>query len=94
HARSDWSEPRIDEAPEAVQPLLLDAFTRMTGIDAGAAAYTATHRWRYAHAHAGVAGGCVFAPEVGLAACGDWCIGGGVEAAFQSAITLADRLAY
>jgi len=93
HARSDWSEPRIDEAPDAVQPLLLDAFMRMTGIDAGGAAYATTHRWRYAHANAGVPGGCIIAPDVGLAACGDWCIGGGVEAAFQSAIALADRLA-
>ncbi|RIA47587.1 NAD(P)/FAD-dependent oxidoreductase [Dichotomicrobium thermohalophilum] len=92
HARSDWSEPRIDEPPEAVQPLLADAFTRITGIDAGAAAYATTHRWRYAHAHAGLPDGCIFAPEVGLAACGDWCVGGGVEAAFHSASALADHL--
>lgn len=93
HARSDWSQTRIDHAPDAVQPLIVGAFTRLTGIDAGASAYVTTHRWRYAHANAGMAEGCIFAPEVGLAACGDWCIGGGVEAAFHSAITLADRLA-
>lgn len=92
HARSGWSEARINEPPEAVQPLLLGAFTRMTGIDAGAVDYATTHRWRYAHANAGIAEGCIFAPEAGLAACGDWCIGGGVEAAFTSATALADRL--
>jgi len=93
HARSDWSQTRIDHASHAVQPLIVDAFTRITGINAGAAAYVTTHRWRYAHANAGMTEGCIFVPEVGLAACGDWCIGGGVEAAFCSAITLADRLA-
>ncbi len=92
HARSDWSQTRIDDAPDAVQPVITNAFTRISGIDADAADYAATHRWRYAHANAGVPGGCVFAPDVGLAACGDWCIGGGVEAAFHSAITLAERL--
>jgi hypothetical protein len=93
HARSDWSEPRINEAPEAIQPQLADAFTRITGIDASAATYATTHRWRYAHANAGLSEGCVVAPEAGLAACGDWCWGGGVEAAFRSASVLADRLA-
>jgi len=93
HARSDWSEPRINEAPEAIQPQLADAFTRLAGIDASAAAYATTHRWRYAHANAGLSQGFVFSPEVALAACGDWCWGGGVEAAFRSASALADRLA-
>jgi hypothetical protein len=92
HAHSDWSEPRINEPPEAVQPALMDLFTQMTGIDAGAATYATTHRWRYAHANAGIPERCIVAPDVGLAACGDWCIGGGVEAAFTSANALADRL--
>jgi len=93
HARSDWSERRINDDPDATQPLLTDAFTRLTGIDASAAAYATTHRWRYAHANAGVAEGCIFAPDIGLAACGDWCWGGGVEAAFGSASALTARLA-
>lgn len=92
HARSDWSEPRINEPPDAVQPLLAGAFTRLTGIDAQAAAYAETHRWRYAHANAGISEGYIYAPDAGLAACGDWCIGGGVEAAFSSAMRLADAL--
>jgi len=92
HARSDWSETRINEPPEAIQPLLTDAVKRITGIDACTAAYATTHRWRYAHANAGVPESCIFAPDAGLAACGDWCCGGGVEAAFLSAQALADRL--
>jgi predicted NAD/FAD-dependent oxidoreductase len=93
HTRSDWSEPRIDDPPEAVQPLVMAAFTRITGIDADAVQCATTHRWRYAHANAGLSQRCVFAPEARLAACGDWCWGGGVEAAFRSASALADRLA-
>ena len=92
HARSDWSQPRIDEAPDAVQPLLTDAFTRLTGIDAASATYAETHRWRYAHANAGISEGYILAPDGGVAACGDWCMGGGVEAAFTSAMHLADVL--
>jgi len=92
HTRSDWAEPRLDEAPDAVQPLFADAFTRITGIDAGKADYATAHRWRYAHANAGVEDGFVLAPDIGLGACGDWFNGGGVEGAFNSAGALADRL--
>jgi len=92
HAQTEWAEARINEEPTAIRPQLAAAFTRLTGIDAGVAEYSTAHRWRYAHARAGVDGGFVIAPEAGLAACGDWCIGGGVEAAFTSATMLADRL--
>lgn len=92
HAQTEWAKARINQEPTAIRPQLAAAFTGLTGIDAGVAEYSTAHRWRYAHANSGVDGGFVLAPEVGLAACGDWCGGGGVEAAFTSATMLADKL--
>lgn len=92
HAQTAWAEERINDEPTAIRPLLAAAFTRLTGIDAGLAEYSTAHRWRYAHANASFADGFAICPEAGLAACGDWCGGGGVEAAFTSANLLADNL--
>lgn len=92
YAQSAWAEARITQEPTAIRPQLALAFTRLTGIDAGKAEYSTAHRWRYAHANGGFADGFALCPEAGLAACGDWCGGGGVEAAFTSASALADEL--
>ncbi len=92
HAQTAWAEERINEEPTAIRPQLALAFTRLTGIDAGLAEYSTAHRWRYAHANAGFADGFAICPEAGLASCGDWCGGGGVEAAFASANALAEEL--
>jgi len=92
HARTDWADAMIDEETTAIRPRLAEGFTRLTGIDAGKADYATAHRWRYAHANAGFEDGFLLAPDAGLAACGDWCMGGGVEAAFTSATRLADWL--
>ncbi len=92
HAQTDWAEARINEEPTAIRPLLAAAFAHLSGIDAGLAAYSTAHRWRYAHANEGFADGFAICPDAGLAACGDWCWGGGVEAAFTSASTLAGQL--
>jgi len=40
----------------------------------------------------GFADGFAICPDAGLAACGDWCWRGGVEAAFNSANALTDEL--
>ncbi len=92
HAQTAWAEARINEETTAIRPLLAAAFTHLTGIDARLAEYSTAHRWRYAHANAGFADGFAMCPEAGLAACGDWCAGGGVEAAFTSAAALAGEL--
>jgi renalase len=92
HAQTDWAEARINEEPTAIRPLLAAAFARLSGIDAGLAMYSTAHRWRYAHANEGFADGFAICPDAGLAACGDWCWGGGVEAAFISANALAAEM--
>jgi predicted NAD/FAD-dependent oxidoreductase len=93
HAQTDWAGPRIDEDPATIQPVILEGFARLSGIDPNTAQYLATHRWRYAHAGAGLPAGYMVEPAEGVAACGDWCReGGGVEGAFLSARALANRL--
>ncbi|GAA4408612.1 NAD(P)/FAD-dependent oxidoreductase [Quisquiliibacterium transsilvanicum] len=86
HAEAQWSEEHVDESPERVAPILVDAFKRLGG--ATPAAWTA-HRWRFADTAAPLAAGCVWNREAGLGLCGDWLAGGKVEGAWASGRALA-----
>jgi len=52
------------------------------------------HRWRYSRVEQALEQDCVLDWQKGLAACGDWCLGGRIEGAFLSANSLARQLAY
>ena len=49
------------------------------------------HRWRYANIQRQAGEPCFFDAANQLAACGDWCIEGRVEAAFLSGQALAEK---
>ncbi len=95
HASPAWSRAHLERSPDDVLPLLRDAFAAATGIGAPPSA-AAVHRWRYARVEAALGQPCLSRsdglPE-GLAACGDWCLGPRVEAAFESGLAAADTLA-
>lgn len=86
HAEAQWSEAHVDEPPERVAPLLVDAFRRLGG--AAPAEWTA-HRWRYADTAAPLETGCAWDAGAGLGLCGDWLAGGKVEGAWTSGRALA-----
>ena len=56
------------------------------------AAYAAAHRWRYARVETPVGEGCLFNADLRIGACGDWCLGGKIEAAFASGQAMANRI--
>lgn len=91
HASADWSRAHLDFEPDASKPILLAAFRDATGF-ADAPTYAAVHRWRYALVETPAGARAFFDSELGLGACGDWCIGGRVEAAFDSGLALADMI--
>ena len=87
-----WAEDRLDLATEDIEAALTKALADHLGIDAGAAMRRRLHRWRYASVSQPLGAAFALDEEKGLAAIGDWCLRGRVEAAFESATALADHL--
>lgn len=94
HARADWSEAHLEDAPEVVQAHLQAALAQVFGLPIEWRRCV-VHRWRYAHSPAQrwVAGRCWWDAGLGLGVCGDFLGGGGVEGAWQSADALAQAIA-
>lgn len=92
HAATEWSEQHADAEMGWAQEVLLAALKAEAGIDAAGAAHIATHRWRYAFADVNEPEAPYLNEAAQLAACGDWCEGGRVEAAWLAADRLAQQL--
>lgn len=92
HASNAWAAQHLDMPLEQVTEALLATVVRLSGIDADTITATDIKRWHYANIKK-YAGEAYFIDEtMQLAACGDWCIAGRVEAAFNSASKLADAI--
>lgn len=87
-----WAEQHLEDDPEAVQATLLHAASDLAGIDLSIATHQVLHRWRYAATATPVAEPFLMDRDLQIAACGDWCLGSKVEAAFLSADALADAI--
>lgn len=93
HASNRWSDANLEEPPEQVERRMLDALEALVpGIWEIDQAPPMLHRWRYANVETPLGKPYLLDAERKLAACGDWCLGNRVEAAFQSANALADAL--
>ncbi|MEM6554466.1 MAG: FAD-dependent oxidoreductase [Pseudomonadota bacterium] len=88
---NDWADAHIEGPLEEVQQTLLRAASELTGLDLSAAKHQVLHRWRYASTPVPAGVPFLFDPVQRLAACGDWCLGSKVEAAYSSASALADE---
>jgi renalase len=88
HASPDWSRAHLEDRPPDVASLLLKRLSTCVH-RAIAPTYMAAHRWRYALVEQAARQPFLWNPEGGLGACGDWCIGARVEAAFDSGSSLA-----
>lgn len=91
HAAPDWSSAHLEAEPEAIVPVLTAAFGRVTGIDR-TPCHAAAHRWRYALVTEPVGQPALFDAPSGLGVCGDWCLGGKVEAAFLSGRAMVELI--
>ncbi|MBY0354168.1 MAG: NAD(P)-binding protein [Rickettsiales bacterium] len=89
---NEWAEEHINADVPAMQTLLLAELQSLTGFDASDAPYLTTHRWRYAAVEEAAGEPYLLDTSLQLAVCGDGCLGGRVEAAWQSADALADTL--
>ncbi len=71
---------------------LLPLFAAATGAVA-APVHVAAHRWRYALTERPLGEAALWDADARIGVCGDWCLDGRVEAAWQSGSALADRVA-
>ncbi|QLC25932.1 NAD(P)-binding protein [Parasphingopyxis algicola] len=92
HSTNAWAEAHLEDDPDTVTAHLLAEASRISGHDLAGAAHIALHRWRYANLPRQEGSEALLDPDERLAACGDWCIHGRVEAAFTSATALAERM--
>ncbi len=92
HASPEWSAENLERAPDAFAPELVAALADLLGAGLPAVRHLAGHRWRFARATKPLAAPFLHDPASGLAACGDWCGGDKVEAAWRSGSALAARL--
>jgi photolyase PhrII len=92
HASADWSQAHVDATEEAVLPQLVEAFFATTGATRTEPVFAKAHRWRYALATKPLGEDCVMHASGRLLACGDWCLGARIEAAFLSGSAAAGRL--
>jgi len=104
HASPDWSKKHLEDEPDAVADHLYAEFLALATELAEQVekplpnmkpAVRAAHRWRYALVEQPAPsddGLCLWDETLGLGACGDWCAGGRVEAAWLSGHALAGRM--
>ncbi|MCU1722576.1 NAD(P)/FAD-dependent oxidoreductase [Pseudomonas sp. 5P_5.1_Bac1] len=92
HATSAWSKQHIDLQKEAVIEQLLGDFAELVGCAVPAPSFTLAHRWLYARPASNHEWGALADADLGLYACGDWCLSGRVEGAWLSGQEAARRL--
>jgi renalase len=92
HATSTWSKQHLDLSKEAVTEHLHGAFAELIGCALPAPTFSLAHRWLYARPTSAHQWGSLADADLGLYACGDWCLSGRVEGAWLSGQETARKL--
>ncbi len=87
-----WAETHMEDPSGEVQDALLKTLRDVTGIAGEKATYISLHKWRFAKVDKTPAKPYLLDRTNGLAAAGDWCGAGRVEAGFESAEALAAEM--
>ena len=79
-----WAQQHLDTPPTEVAGLLLHALGEALQTPLPPAQLLQAHRWLYARPAEDCDWGALAAPDLGLYACGDWCLAGRLEGAWLS----------
>ena len=82
-ATAAWSRQNLEREATEIAPELCEAFTDVSP------ASVVAQRWRYAQVEQAAGEPCLWDAAARIGACGDWCLGGRVEAAWLSGRALA-----
>lgn len=91
-ANNTWAEQNLAVDDERIKLQMLAEIHRVSGLDISKASHIDLKRWVYANISSQTGQQAYLDSTLKLAACGDWCIQGRVEAAFSSADALAQQL--
>ena len=86
HATTTWSLMHLDDDPEVVGSVLMEAFHDLIPNGLPRAFYATAHRWRLASVDPPLAVGAIHHEESRITLCGDWCLGNRIEDAFLSGL--------
>lgn len=88
---AQWSSERIDMDRDDIVPVLLHTLASRAGSGEKLprAASVSAHRWRFAETSQPLGEYCLWQPDLGIGACGDWCLGAYAEHAFLSGTAMA-----
>ena len=89
HATPEWSRAQIDASQAEVAEQLVEAFRMAARVTLPRTTHVAAHRWLYARVTRPVGQPCLWDERLRLGVCGDWFLGGRVEAAYSSGTALA-----
>lgn len=88
-ADEDWSRAHLELDQPAIKALLLTAFFKAVDCDPVTPTISMAHRWRYGLTKTPLGKSHVIDASLGLAVCGDWCLGTSAQAAFDSGRSVA-----
>jgi renalase len=88
----DYADAHIDDDRDEVIRYLCAETSRIIDYDVAVAAIKTVHGWRYAHNANKEKLPVLIDHNLQLAVCGDWCVGGRVEAAFTAANNLVEKI--
>lgn len=92
HASNAWAAENADLPLDTVRQAMLDTVVELTGLRPEIVAHCEVKHWHYANIARHESGPYFIDHDHHIAACGDWCIAGRIEAAFTSASRLAAQL--
>lgn len=87
-----WAREHLDDDPQQVANALTAAASKVLGLAIPTPVFQHAHRWLYARPTVASDLGAMIASEQGLYVCGDWCLGGRLEAAWLSGQRAAKAL--
>lgn len=92
-AHPRWSADLLEASPEARAEALLTQWQHQLGRSLPRPRHLESHSWLYARVDTPLAAPFLLDADKGLSACGDWCLGARVEAAWDSGRQLGHMLA-
>jgi renalase len=92
HGEPRWSQAHVGSDPDKAGAELMDSLRLLAGGSLPPILSQEAHLWPHALVEAALGTPCLVSANQRIAACGDWCIGPRVEAAFMSGRAAAEAL--
>lgn len=92
HASHEWTRQHIDRPADEITDKLRQHFGQLLNTELPETTFSLAHRWLYARPTRTRQRGILADDELGLYACGDWCLSGTIEDAWHSGNRAAHQL--